>query len=86
MLELRGLSEEALKDVKFIGSLVFEKKKKSVLIGYHIKGGFIKTLNKHALTYDNVLFDIDYRSADDRPIILPEGNSQLNEFISKKED
>ncbi|MEH7714237.1 hypothetical protein RJD11_10045 [Bacillus velezensis] len=63
------------------------KRKKSVLIGYHIKGGFIKTLNKHALTYDNVLFDIDYRSADDRPIILPEGKFTIErEFISKKED
>lgn len=84
---MRGLSEEALKDVEFIGSLVFEKKKKSVLIGYHLNGGFIKTLNKHALTYDNVLFDIDYRSADDRPIILPEGKFTIErEFISKKED
>ncbi|MCY9052485.1 hypothetical protein MOE90_02105 [Bacillus spizizenii] len=64
------------------------KKKKSVLIGYELKSGCVKALNNHALTYDNVFFDIDYRAPDDSPLVLPEGKCSIKRKLSaaKKED
>ncbi|RST60187.1 hypothetical protein D5F11_009015 [Siminovitchia terrae] len=54
------------------------KTKKSVLIGFEIKDGYLRSLNNNTLTYDNHLVNVDYRTRDDKPLLLPEGKFSIS--------
>lgn len=51
------------------------------MIGFEIKNGYLRSLNSNTLTYDNKFLNIDYRTCDDEPLMLPEGKF----LISRKD-
>lgn len=53
------------------------KRKKSVLIGYEIKNGYVRSMNNDALTYDNELTNVDYRTCDNEPLLIPNGKFSI---------
>jgi hypothetical protein len=53
------------------------KRKKSVMIGYEIENGKVKSLNPSSLTYDNFFGDIDYRMCDGKRFIIPTGKFSI---------
>lgn len=54
------------------------KTHKSVLIGFEINSGTIKSINNDSFTYDNNLNNVDYRTSDNKSIILPEGKFSIS--------
>ena len=54
------------------------KRKKSVLIGYKMKGDTIQALNNDAFVYDNELEDITNKLPDGRTFNFPPGKFSLS--------
>ncbi len=50
-----------------------KKRKKSVLIGYEIKNGYVRSMNDDAFIHGNELINVDYRTSDNKPFLIPKG-------------
>lgn len=46
------------------------KRKKSVLIGYNLKNAEVTPLQSHALTYDNIFCDCEFKTKGGKPYQL----------------
>jgi hypothetical protein len=54
------------------------KRKRSVIIGYMLECGKVKSLNNKTYIYDNQVKNIDYRCSDDTQFEIPEGKFKGN--------
>ncbi|MCR4362041.1 hypothetical protein NUG13_11950 [Bacillus subtilis] len=65
-----------LLEMKYISMFAvwyLRKTKKSVLIGYDVKNGSLKSLNSTSYTYESNFTDVDYYNADGKIFNIPEG-------------
>ncbi|WP_271750075.1 hypothetical protein [Bacillus paralicheniformis] len=53
------------------------KRKQSVLIGFEVDGGQVKSQSNRTFVYDNTLLDTVFKEADGKELILPRGKFSI---------
>ncbi|GEM02521.1 hypothetical protein SAMN05421839_10629 [Halolactibacillus halophilus] len=51
----------------------------SVLIGFEIKSGYVRSIKNNTFIYDNELCDVEYRTSDDERLFLPKGKFSIQQ-------
>lgn len=53
------------------------KKKISVLIGFEVKNGQMKSYNQTCALFDNELYNVEYKTRDNKPFLIPDGKFSI---------